>query len=75
MIYHLLLKKTGLANLKSHVDKLDINKLKNLPTNVSIWKSKIDKLDVEKKNTIEKKITDHNHDKYITTPEFNKLAT
>ena len=70
-----MLKKTGLANLKSHVDKLDINKLKNLPTNVSIWKSKIDKLDVEKKNTIEKKITDHNHDKYITTPEFNKLAT
>ena len=24
---------------------------------------------------IEKKITDHNHDKYITTPEFNKLTT
>ena len=24
---------------------------------------------------IEKKITNHNHDKYITTPEFNKLAT
>ena len=23
---------------------------------------------------IEKKFTDHNHDKYITTPEFNKLA-
>ena len=23
---------------------------------------------------IEKKITDHNHDKYITTPEFNTLA-
>ena len=23
---------------------------------------------------IEKKITDHNHDKYITTPEFNKLT-
>ena len=23
---------------------------------------------------IEKKITDHNHDKYITTPEFNALA-
>ena len=27
-----------------------------------------------KVNKIEKKITDHNHDKYITTPEFNKLA-
>ena len=23
---------------------------------------------------IDKKITDHNHDKYITTPEFNTLA-
>ena len=23
---------------------------------------------------IEKKITDHGHDKYITTPEFNKLT-
>ena len=22
-----------------------------------------------------KKFTDHNHDKYITTPEFNKLST
>ena len=26
-------------------------------------------------NDIEKKITDHNHDKYITTPEFNKLMS
>ena len=25
-------------------------------------------------NEIEKKITDHNHDKYITTPEFNKTT-
>ena len=25
-------------------------------------------------NEIEKKITDHKHDKYITTPEFNKLT-
>ena len=24
---------------------------------------------------IEKKLTDHNHDKYVTTTEFNKLAT
>ena len=27
-----------------------------------------------KVNKIEKKMTDHKHDKYITTPEFNKLA-
>ena len=25
-------------------------------------------------NQIVKKITDHNHDKYIATPEFNKLT-
>ena len=25
-------------------------------------------------NEIEKKVTDHNHDKYITTPEFNKFT-
>ena len=25
-------------------------------------------------NKIEKKNTDHNHDKYITTTEFNKLT-
>ena len=27
-----------------------------------------------KVNETEKKITDHKHDKYITTPEFNKLT-
>ena len=25
-------------------------------------------------NEIEKKTIDHNHDKYLTTPEFNKLT-
>ena len=34
-----------LATLKSNVDKLDINKLKNVPTNLSNFKTKIDKLD------------------------------
>ena len=24
---------------------------------------------------MKKKITDHNHDKYITTPKFNKLTS
>ena len=24
---------------------------------------------------LKKKLTDHNHDKYITTPEFHKLTT
>ena len=28
-----------------------------------------------KTNEIEKKIIDHDHNKYITTPEFNQLTT
>ena len=38
-------KKIDLGGLKSNVDKLDIDKLKNVPTNL---KSKVDKLDVDK---------------------------
>ena len=41
-------KKTDLANLKSDVDKLDIDKLKNVPRGLNNLKSKIDKLDVDK---------------------------
>ena len=48
MIHHLLLKKIDLANLNSNVDKLDIDKLKNVPTNLSNSKSKVDKLNVDK---------------------------
>ena len=29
---------------------------------------------ITKISDIEKKIADHNHDKYITTPEFNTMA-
>ena len=35
-------KKTDLANSKFDVDKLDINKLKNVPSGLSNLKSKID---------------------------------
>ena len=42
-------KKVDLSNLKSNVDKLDIDKLKNVPANnLSNLKSKVDKLDVDK---------------------------
>ena len=41
-------KKVDLANLKPNVDKLDIDKLKNVPSNLSNLKSKVDKLDVDK---------------------------
>ena len=40
--------KTDLANLKSNVDKLDIDILENVPSCSSIWKSKVEKLDVDK---------------------------
>ena len=45
LIQRILLKKTNLANLKSDVDKLDIDKLKNLLI-YAIWK--VEKLDLDK---------------------------
>ena len=47
-MHHFLIKKTDLANLKPDADKLDTDKLKNIPTNLSNVKSKVDKLDVHK---------------------------
>ena len=41
-------KKVDLAKLKSDVDKSDIDKLGNVPSNLNNLKSKIDKLDVDK---------------------------
>ena len=41
-------KKFDLATLKSNVDKLDIDKLKNVPTNLRNLKIKVDKLVVDK---------------------------
>ena len=40
--------KTNLANLKTEVDKLDIDKLKSLSNNLSSLKTKVDKLDIDK---------------------------
>ena len=52
LIHQILLKKTDLGNLKSDVDKLDIDKLRNVPNNLSNLKSKADKLDIGKLETI-----------------------
>ena len=41
-------KKIDLANLKSNVDKFDIDKLKNVSTSLSNFISKVDKLAVHK---------------------------
>ena len=40
-----------LARLKSNVEKLDIDKLENVPSGLSSLKSKVDKLDVGKLGT------------------------
>ena len=40
--------KTHWVNLKSDVDKSNIDKLINIPTNLNTSKSKVDKLDVDK---------------------------
>ena len=40
--------KTNLANWKTEVDKLNIDKLKGFPNNLSNLKTKLDKLDVDK---------------------------
>ena len=41
-------KRIDLANLKSDVDKLDIDILENVPSGLISLKSKVDKLDVDK---------------------------
>ena len=44
----IFVKKVDLASLKSNVDKLNNDLLKNVPTNLSNLKSKVGKLDVDK---------------------------
>ena len=41
-------KQVDLTNLKSDANKLDIDKLENVPTYLNNLKSKVDKLDVDK---------------------------
>ena len=46
--------------------------MENKIPDVSSW---VKKTNYDTKiNELEKKLTDHNHDKYITTPEFNTMA-
>ena len=44
-------KKVDLANLKSRVDKLNIEKLEKLPSGLNSLKGKLDKLDIAKLET------------------------
>ena len=44
-------KKVGLANLKSEVNKIDTDKLKNVPSYLNNLKDKVGKLDIGKLET------------------------
>ena len=48
LIHQILLKKIDLANFKSNVDKIDIDKSKSIASGLSSLKSKVDKLDIGK---------------------------
>ena len=71
-------------NAKINEVKGEIPSINNLATNTALTavenkipnvSNLVKKTDYNTKiNEIEKKITDHDHDKYITTPEFNKLT-
>ena len=48
LVHRNLLKQVDSANSKFDVDKLDIDKLKKVQTNLSNLKSKVGKLDIDK---------------------------
>ena len=73
-----LVKKTKLTELENKIPdvstlatKTELTAVENkIPSVSSLVKKNYD----IKITEIEKKLTDHNHGKYITTPEFNNLA-
>ena len=64
--------------LKAEVDELDINKLINVPTNLSNLKTKVDDLDVGKLKTVPvdlKKLRDVVDNEVVKNTKFNTLKT
>ena len=77
LIYRILQQKTDLVNLKLYVDKLDIDKLKNLPSGLSSLKSKLDKLYIGKlENTPVNlsKVSDVVKIEVVKKTEYNELV-
>ena len=70
-------KKTDFANLESDVDKLDIDKLKNVPNDLSNFKSKVDKLDIGKLETTQvdlSELTNIVKNDVVKKSEYNELV-
>ena len=67
-----LLKQSKILSISGLATTSALTAVENKMYNIS---SLVKKANYDAKITeIEKKLTDHNHDKYITTPEFNNLA-
>ena len=65
--------KGEIPNITNLANNTALAAVENKVPNVS---SLVTKTDYNKTiNEMEKKITDHDHDRYITTPEFNKLTS
>ena len=70
-------KKTDFANLESDVDKLDIDKLKNVPNDLSNFQSKVDKLDIGKLETTQvdlSELTNIVKNDVVKKSEYNELV-
>ena len=62
--------------MKAEVDKLDINKLVNVPSSLKNLKTKVDDLDVDKLKTVPvdmKKLSDVVDNKVVKDTKFNIL--
>ena len=67
-------KKVDLASLKFNVDKLDIDRWKNVPTNLKHLKSKVDKVDFDKLSTVPvdlSKVSDVVKDEFVKIDVYN----
>ena len=68
---------TVLVNLKSDVDNLDVDILKNLPNGISSLKSKVDKLDIAKLENTSidlSKLSDAVKNEVVKQTEYNELV-
>ena len=74
LIHRILLKRVNLANLKSDVDKLHIDKFKNAPSSLSSLKSKVDKLDIRKLETALLLLNDVTKNEVVQKIEYNELV-
>ena len=64
--------------MRAEVDKLDINKLVDVPTSLNNWKTKINDLDVGKLKTVHivlKNLSDIVSKKVVKNTKFNILKT